>query len=94
MPWKELGYAVGLLVLLAALYVGAYYGMVKRQPRALAPDRDEDGFLTVSPKYPIAQEPFAVFFRPMHVFDRRVRKGFWRAQFSDFFEEGPLLLAR
>jgi hypothetical protein len=30
LPWKELGYVLGSLVLLLALYVGAYFGTVTR----------------------------------------------------------------
>jgi hypothetical protein len=65
-PLRELGYAIGFLVLLAVLYVGSYCAMVERRPYQLGIDsvRYPDAFL---------EEVFS----PIHQIDRVIRPEFW-----------------
>jgi hypothetical protein len=42
LPWKELGYAMGGLVLFVALYVGSYFGSVTRELRDVTSAIEKD----------------------------------------------------
>jgi hypothetical protein len=82
-PFRELGYVIGFLLLMATLYIGSYYATVQRYVYdAPAIFELPDGSLAVgwfaTPKYCIGEES-ALFFRPMHQFDRLVRPGFWES---------------
>ena len=73
-PIRELGYAIGFVVLLAVLYVGSYYAMVERiegqlyaQPIAF-------------PVYRFGQNYSESLFRSMHCLDRKLRPEFWHAE--------------
>jgi hypothetical protein len=91
-PLRECGYAIGGLVLLLALYVGAYFLTVSRI------DRPDWAFEKLDPPdpriesiahqvfhgeadYPIAanngSDVVRAFFRPIHEADRRLRPDFW-----------------
>lgn len=76
MPWKELGYAAGFVVVLAALYVGAYYAMVKRDLEEIAVN-GAGGRLQafVVPRYPAVG--LDALFSPIHQIDKRIRLEFW-----------------
>ena len=65
-PIRELGYAIGFIVALAAIYVGSYYAMVDRG--AL---RDACWV-----RYPMGQKWAKPLFAAMHEVDRRLRPGF------------------
>jgi hypothetical protein len=65
MPWKELGYAVGFVVVLASLYAGSYYWLIER---VVVPGR-------IDGKY--SNDAFVPVFYPMHLLDRRIRPDFW-----------------
>jgi hypothetical protein len=76
-PWRECSYALGFLVLLATLYVGAYYAMVERMigfggitsrgTRVSTRER------TIFVGYRIESVPLDGIFAPMHALDRRLR---------------------
>ena len=76
-PLRELGYAVGFIVLLAAIYVGSYYAMVERSSV-----RVEGRSIAVShPRSPFARYPASsleTFFEPIHRLDRMIRHRYWR----------------
>jgi hypothetical protein len=83
-PLRELGYAISFLVLLAALYVGAYYAMVERTEHI-------HGFMigigmrdppTVKLKYRYGGEWSMAFFYPAHDIDRRLRPDLWRGELT------------
>jgi hypothetical protein len=72
-PLRECGYALGVVVLLAAIYVGSYYATVQPKYFRMPPgDRaclveyrlDDEGWLKV-------------FFAPMHDLDRQIRPEWW-----------------
>ena len=71
-PWKEIGYAVGFVVLLAVLYVGAYYALVTRTESLR-------GFI---PVYRFGGDAAVTFFGLSHDFDKAVRPEFWKLQFE------------
>jgi hypothetical protein len=87
-PLRELGYALGFLVLLAALYVGAYCSTVSRGPylTPLKPLDFKGGRLFAiagmlvdeEPEYSIGGAWGTAFFAPIHAIDRRIRPAFWR----------------
>jgi hypothetical protein len=87
-PLRELGYAIGIVVLLAALYVGAYYAMVSRGPYLvpLTPLDFKGGRLFAKagmlfdeePEYSVGGVWSTAFFAPIHAIDRRIRPTFWR----------------
>jgi hypothetical protein len=77
LPLRELGYAVGFLVLLAALYVGAYFATVERSlfGAGINADWPDQPWL---PWYPrIESEWTHPFFAPMHVVDLKLRPDYW-----------------
>ena len=78
LPWRECGYAIGFILVLAAIYVGSYYAMVRREyspPFSSVWGTDEDDREFVRPKY--SHDDMADFFRPMHEIDRRLRREYW-----------------
>jgi hypothetical protein len=81
-PLRETGYAIGFVVLLAALYVGAYFAMVDRQA---IPLRMTGGIILYSfPTYRFGDESAAWFFAPMYAIDRRIRSDFWKPEPTDY----------
>jgi hypothetical protein len=72
----ELGYAVGFIVLLAALYIGAYYAMVQKDDVFPYP------FKADVASYHFGDEWAESFFAPAHAIDRRLRPEFWEYEIS------------
>jgi len=74
LPLRECGYAIGVVVLLAAVYVGAYYAMVGRDydPNRWVVGACDD---CVHAQYPT--EHLRAFFAPIHQVDRKARARFW-----------------
>ena len=68
-PHRELGYAVRLIVFLAALYVGAYYAIVTSGPEGLS------RYLV---EYRIGGNWAESFFAPMHELDLTIRPSWWQ----------------
>jgi hypothetical protein len=75
-PFRELGYAFGFVVVLAALYVGAYYAAVERSLR-YCPRKDASK-RHFPCSYRVGGDAMASFFEPMERVDRRLRPGYWR----------------
>ena len=74
------GYAVGFLVMAAALYVGAYYATVRREALPIFPalvfeSEDEFNRRYVRPNYALAR--LGDFFGPIHEVDRKIRPEYW-----------------
>jgi hypothetical protein len=69
MPWKELGYAVGFVVFLAALYVGSYYATVEKGVWMVN--------TTCWVEYRFGDEWAKWFFSPIHFLDGEIRPKFW-----------------
>ena len=65
-PLRELGYAIGFIVLLAALYVGSYYAMARRVT-------DEGCWV----RYAFLDDWALSLFSPIHTVDRQIRPEFW-----------------
>jgi hypothetical protein len=78
LPLREFGYAVGFLVLLAALYVGAYYAMVEPTP---LPIMMGVGPWRMNANYRFGGESSAAFFSPLEELDRRFFPGRWLFDF-------------
>jgi hypothetical protein len=82
-PLRELGHGIGLLVLLAATYVGAYFATMKREPiwRPNLGLWAEAGF---QPRpefrafYGEGDDFLQPLFEPIHAIDRRLRPEFWK----------------
>jgi hypothetical protein len=87
-PLRELGYAIGFVVLLATLYVGTYYAMAQR---GVEPEIDwaasqkkpglgvvTTGKMLASVSYSFENEWVDVIFGPMHQMDRRLRPEYWQ----------------
>jgi hypothetical protein len=74
-PVCELGYAIGFVVLLAALYFGAYYAMVGRV--RIVSDDLKSVPLGAFPEYAHFPEASTYFFGLAHEFDRLIRPDFW-----------------
>jgi hypothetical protein len=70
---KELSYAVGAVVLVLAIYAGAYYAMIGSVAFA---NRPGGGFMTV-PVYRLFPDFSSAFFEPIHQFDKRIRPESW-----------------
>ena len=73
-PLREMGYSIAFMVVLAAIYAGAYYATVDRVP-AISFGNETEGFRWVVPSYSIPK--MADFFDPMHEVDRRLRPAYW-----------------
>jgi hypothetical protein len=79
-PLRECGYAVGFVVVLAALYVGSYFALVDRKSNrtmliADLIDLDVDDLRQLEPRYPAVW--LQGFFGPIHKIDRKLRPDFW-----------------
>jgi hypothetical protein len=84
-PLRELGYAFGFLLLLAALYVGAYYAMVVRDGsvyavRAVHSTGEITPFASVFPKYRWSDESAVAFFSLAFEVDQRIRSDYWTGE--------------
>ena len=78
-PLRECGYAVGFIVLLAGLYVGAYYAMVERV--SLKPFSSSPCFAS----YRMSGVWAMQFFNPMHEIDRLLfRPDFWEGDVTRY----------
>jgi hypothetical protein len=76
-PTKELGYAIGTVLLLMATYVAAYFALVV--PYDLY-DRTSEPFIArlgSIPTYRIGGDSLEPFFNPIHQFDRRIHPMTW-----------------
>jgi hypothetical protein len=77
-PLRECGYAVGFILITAAIYVAAYYAAVVRTPkwsRLLMCERQ----ILFHPEPAHAEYPADIlvgFFAPMHEVDRKIRPHF------------------
>jgi hypothetical protein len=80
-PIRECGYAIGVLAVLAGLYVGAYLATVDREIDVLwdtsAPTGPKD-VIAVYPTYPASV--LEGFFTPIHRLDQMARPHFWSAE--------------
>jgi hypothetical protein len=91
-PWRECGWAVVFLLLLAGLYVGSYYVILdewesERCRLSAILSRTVGGQLPLHPsplpeprleaRYRFGGDWVALFFAPMHGLDRIVRPGYW-----------------
>ena len=78
-PWRETAYAFSFLTLLLALYVGAYFALV-RQPASwdtLGPASD-DPVASIPQEYRVGGA--MDIFEPVHFLDRHwLRKDYWTA---------------
>jgi hypothetical protein len=78
LPWRECVYAVGVLTLLLALYVGAYYATVEPfDYSAFISSRHPPPRGTPIPIYSFGGESAKTFFAPMHQVDRMLRPDVW-----------------
>jgi hypothetical protein len=83
-PLRELGYAIGFIVLLTALYVGAYYATVERRLGRVirggkgSSDSQRIFIGAIYAKYPM--DWLNPFFSPMYDLDLRMRPDFWSAE--------------
>jgi hypothetical protein len=83
-PFRELGYAIGFLVFLAALYVGAYCAMVEKV-ELFAPTDPGGGMamprrvIWATPRYRIDDAWGRRIYAPIHAADRQLRPHFWNA---------------
>ena len=76
---RKLGIVVGVGVLLLAIYMSAYLGMVGRGfDWRLQPDKDR----LVEPDYGFQDEEglIAILFEPIHAIDRRLRPDYWSGE--------------
>jgi hypothetical protein len=71
LPWKECGWAIGVLVFLAATYVSSYYATVDHAVDSLSPP------INVVPIYRFGGKAAEALFAPMHHLDRRLRRDYW-----------------
>jgi hypothetical protein len=77
--FRECGYALGSLSLLAALYVGSYYTNVERM-QLYNSTNDPPEFLATWPRYRVGEDSWAHdFYAPIHALDRQLRPGVWHA---------------
>jgi hypothetical protein len=72
---RVLAYAFGFIVLLAALYVGAYYALVEKRGEPFFPGTMRPG--EFSAFYRINADWPQDVFRPIHELDRLLRPGYW-----------------
>ena len=77
-PLRELGYAIGFVVLLAAMYVGAYFAMA--EPISL-PFTSGVGPWTKLANYRFGGEASAAFFAPLEAADRKLFPDRWLDRF-------------
>jgi hypothetical protein len=77
LPWKETGWAIVFIVLLAFVYAGSYYAMVTQEWHSGI--FWEEGWFgsRPEPKYPFCDEVLKTVYGPMYSLDRKVRPGFW-----------------
>jgi hypothetical protein len=85
-PLRELGYAIGFIIVLAALYVGSYYAMVLKSGGPSGHDemiRVPDSPFAF-PIYRLNEEwvygfyaPMYAIDAPMYAIDLKVRPDFW-----------------
>ena len=83
-PWKELGYAVGFVTLLAVLYVGAYYSLAIAHTERLYSDPafalniHSPYTVCIFPEYRIGGESAVRFIEFMHGIDKTLRPDTWQ----------------
>jgi hypothetical protein len=79
-PLRELGYAVGFIVMLALLHAGAYFAMVSKEidieSTELAVGQTELN-VRVNATYWFGSDWSASFFRPVNDADRLIRPRYW-----------------
>jgi hypothetical protein len=76
-PLREFGCAIGFVVLLASLYVGAYCAMAEMRVEKTWLPAHEPGLILVDEKRTVRYRLFggwaAAFFEPMHEVDKNLR---------------------
>lgn len=72
------GYAIGFIVILAAIYVGAYYAMVERVQIGGRSGRMSIFIVHYRGDYRWVES----FFAPMHAVDQSFRPKFWENELS------------
>jgi hypothetical protein len=79
-PLRELGYATGFVVLLAALYVGAYAAILEGDEIRTRWQVNKDGTESPLPIFRFMDDSDALhgFFKPIHIIDVRVRPKRWQ----------------
>jgi hypothetical protein len=77
---RELDYAIGFVVVLAAVYVGAYYATVRRE----VVTEHTDGRRFAVSAYPFMREELDLLFRPIHEIDRAIRPEYWQLRIDEF----------
>jgi hypothetical protein len=85
-PVRECGYAIGFVVLLAAIYVGSYYAMVERELIDATP-KDivvSGSWRAYVPSYRFGGEWAWQIFKPLHELDRRLRPEWWDVDYFRF----------
>lgn len=83
-PWKETVWAAAFVVLVVAIYAGAYLAMVERDVAVISrpflsasgspPSPTPGG---VVPRYRVGSDVLAWLFAPAHGLDRRLRPFYW-----------------
>jgi len=83
-PLREIGCAVGFILLLGIFYVGGYYALVITHPELLDPGllrlkRGTFGPSTyrIAPEYRFGSDNSVRFFAPMHDLDKWLRPSLW-----------------
>lgn len=71
-PWKELGWAVAFVVLLAVIYCGSYLGMVERDG-AIKNGRA----VSIGPYYRLGHQSLKPVFALAHSIDCLARPTYW-----------------
>jgi len=76
-PWKVVGYALWILLLLLAVYVGTYFATVQRRPVGETVRWEPDRIYLAVEQEPAYQFGGNTFFEPLHRIDRMVRANYW-----------------
>jgi hypothetical protein len=93
-PWRETCWAIAIVILLPAFYIGAYFGIVENEVD-IAP---ADHGWSWSPRYRFASNSLQPFFGPAHEVDWWLRPEHWKkvvlAEFARYQEAHPPLVLR
>jgi hypothetical protein len=71
LPWREMGFSMGFVLILMALYIGTYYALVEDRVEVVA------GRFPPEPYYRFGTDELRPLFRPAHQFDRWCRPTAW-----------------
>jgi hypothetical protein len=74
-----MGYAIGVLVVLVAIYAGSYYATVERRIHHDFTELGPSGPATIGlvPSYSIGGDISASLFLPIHQIDQKLRSRYW-----------------